>query len=88
MASSGPRIESESESRSVVSDSLQPHGLYSPWNSPGHEILQATILDYVAFPFFRESSQPREWNQVSRNAGRFFTIWATSIKETKDILLA
>ena len=27
--------ESESESRSVLSDSLQPHGLYSPWNSPG-----------------------------------------------------
>ena len=27
--------ESESESRSVVSDSLRPHGLYSPWNSPG-----------------------------------------------------
>ena len=26
---------SESESRSVVSDSLQPHGLHSPWNSPG-----------------------------------------------------
>ena len=25
----------ESESRSVVSDTLQPHGLYSPWNSPG-----------------------------------------------------
>ena len=25
----------ESESRSVVSDSLWPHGLYSPWNSPG-----------------------------------------------------
>ena len=25
----------ESESRSVVSNSLQPHGLYSPWNSPG-----------------------------------------------------
>ena len=24
-----------SESRSVVSDSLQPHRLYSPWNSPG-----------------------------------------------------
>ena len=27
--------ESESESHSVVSDSLQPRGLYSPWNSPG-----------------------------------------------------
>ena len=25
----------ESESCSVVSNSLQPHGLYSPWNSPG-----------------------------------------------------
>ena len=25
----------ESESRSVVSDSLGPHELYSPWNSPG-----------------------------------------------------
>ena len=28
-------LQSESESRSVVSDSLQPHGLYSPGNSPG-----------------------------------------------------
>jgi len=27
--------ESESKSRSVVSNSLGPHGLYSPWNSPG-----------------------------------------------------
>ena len=25
----------ESESRSVMSNSLQPHGLSSPWNSPG-----------------------------------------------------
>ena len=28
-------LESESESCSVKSDSLQSHGLYSPWNSPG-----------------------------------------------------
>ena len=28
-------IGMESESCSIVSDSLQPHGLYSPWNSPG-----------------------------------------------------
>ena len=27
--------ESESESRLVESDALQPHGLYSPWNFPG-----------------------------------------------------
>ena len=26
---------SENESCSVTSDSLRPHGLYSPWNSPG-----------------------------------------------------
>ena len=26
---------SESESPSVLSDSLRPHGLYSPWNAPG-----------------------------------------------------
>ena len=26
----------ESESHSVVSDSLQPHGLYNLWNSPDH----------------------------------------------------
>ena len=27
--------ETESESRSVVSDSLWPYRLYTPWNSPG-----------------------------------------------------
>ena len=43
---------SERESLSVVSDSLQLHGLYSPWNSPG----QNTEV-WVAFPF-RGSSQP------------------------------
>ena len=33
--SGGSTRPSESGSRSVVSDSLQPHGLHSPWNSPG-----------------------------------------------------
>ena len=28
-------MKSQSGSRSVMSDSLQPHGLYNPWNSPG-----------------------------------------------------
>ena len=36
---------SESESHSVVSDSLQPHGLYSSWNSPG----QNTGVDSLSF---------------------------------------
>ena len=30
--------DSESENRSVVSDSLWPHWLYSPWNSPDQNI--------------------------------------------------
>ena len=30
-----PTVWRTSESPSVMSDSLQPHGLYSPWNSPG-----------------------------------------------------
>ena len=78
---------------SVVSDSLQPHGLYSPWNSPGQNtgvgslsLLQGIfptqglnpglphyrkilyqlshqgspkILGWVAYPFSRRSSQPK-----------------------------
>ena len=45
--------------------------------SSAHGILQARIPEWVAFPFFRGSSQPRDGTQVSRTAGRFFTIWAT-----------
>ena len=30
-----PQFSSVQFSHSVVSDSLRPHGLYSPWNSPG-----------------------------------------------------
>ena len=30
--------ESEIESHSVMSNSLQPHGRYNPWNSPGQNI--------------------------------------------------
>ena len=42
-----------------------------------HEILQARILEWVAFPFFRGSSQTRDWTQVSCFEVRFFTSWAT-----------
>ena len=44
----------------------------TPWISPVHGILQARILVWVAFPFSRLSSQPRDWTQVSRIAGGFF----------------
>ena len=38
-----------------------------------HGILQARILEWVAFPFSRGSSQPKDRTQVSHIAGRFFT---------------
>ena len=131
----------ESDSRSVVSNSLGPQGLYSPWDSPGqntgvgslfllqgifptqgsnlrllcllhwqagslplaplgklylvslevseshsvltlcdpmdsclpgssvHGILQARILEWVAVPFSRASSQPRDRTRISCIAG-------------------
>ena len=100
----------ESESRSVMSDSLQPHGLYSPWNSPGQNtgvgkpfpssgdfpnpviktgvphcriLYQLShqgsprILELVAYPLSRGSSQPRNPTGFSFIEGRFFTSWAT-----------
>ena len=42
-----------------------------------HGILQARILEWVAFSFSRESSQLRDWTQVSHIAGGFFTSLAT-----------
>ena len=48
-------MKSESESRSVVSNSLWPHELY--------RILPARILEWVAFPFSRRSLQSRDWTQ-------------------------
>ena len=42
-----------------------------------HGILQIRILEWVAFPFSRGSSQPRDQTQVSCIAGRFFTSLAT-----------
>ena len=47
-----------------------------------HGLLQARILEQVAFPFSRGSSQPRDQTQVSHIAGGFFTSWAT--KEAQD----
>ena len=42
-----------------------------------HGILQARILEGVAFPLSSRSSQQRDWTQVSCIAGGFFTSWAT-----------
>ena len=104
---------SKRESCSVMSNSLWPHGLISPWNSPGQNtgvgclsLLQGIfptqglnpgllhcrrilyqlshkenlrILEWVAFPFSRGSSWPRNWTGVSRITGGFFTSWAIRV---------
>ena len=49
----------------------------SPPGSSVHRTLQVRILQCVAIPFSRGSSQPRNQTWVSHNAGRFFTVWAT-----------
>ena len=49
----------------------------SPPGFSVNRILQARILEWVAIPFSRGSSQPRDWTQVSCIASRFFTVWAT-----------
>ena len=51
-----------------------------------HGILQARILEWVAFPFSRGSSQPRNQTQVSHIADRFF--YQLSHKGSSGILEA
>ena len=48
-----------------------------PMDYTVHGILKARILEQLAFPFSRGSSQPRDRTQVSCIVGRFFTSWAT-----------
>ena len=72
-------LESESVCCLVMSNSLDPMNC-SPPGSSVHEILQARILEWVAMPSSRGSSQPRDGTWVSCIAGRFHIIWATSPK--------
>ena len=60
-----------SEIHSVVSNSLWPHGPYSPWNSPGQNtgVGSLSLLQGI-FP-------TRDWTQVSHSAGELFISWAT-----------
>jgi len=46
----------------------------APPGSSVHGILQAQKLEWVAIPFSRGSSRPRDRTQVSCTASRFFTI--------------
>ena len=49
--------------------------LCDPVDYTVHGSLQARILEWVAVPFSRGSSQPRDWTQVSHIVGGFFTSW-------------
>ena len=63
-------ISSEKKVKVAQSNSSRPHGIV-------HGIVQARILEWVAYLFSRRSSQPRNRTQVSFVAGGFFTSWAT-----------
>ena len=64
--------ESKSESHSVMSNSLRPHGLYSSWNSPGQNTgVGSSFLLQVIFP--TQGLNPGVFFPL---VGRFFTSWA------------
>ena len=71
----------ESVSCSLVSDFCNPMD-YNPPGSSAHGILQARILEWVAIPFSRGSSRPRDQTQVFHIAGSFFTVWASREAQT------
>ena len=48
--------------------------LCDPMDYTVYGILQARILEWVAFPFSRGSSQPRDRTQVSRITSGFYNI--------------
>ena len=52
---------------------------YSLPGSSVHGILQTTTVEWVAIPFSRESSWPRDQAQVSCIAGSFFAVWASRV---------
>ena len=61
---------------SVLSNWLWPPWTTSHQASLSVGILHARILEWVAMPSSRGSSQPRDQTQVSLIAGGFFTDWA------------
>ena len=80
------RVHGVTKRRTRLSDwskvkTMWPHGLYSPWNSPGqntgvvsHSLLQGIFL------------QPRDWTQVSHIAGGFSANWATREAHMPEVI--
>ena len=57
--------------------------LCDPMDNIVYIILQARILECIAVPFSRGSSQPRDQNQVSHIAGQSFTSWACILHDCR-----
>ena len=70
------KMRSESVVPQLCPTLCDPKGC-SPQGSSFHGILQARIMEWVAIPISRWSSQPRDWTLVFCIASRFFIIWAT-----------
>ena len=68
------------QSHPTLSDPLD----YSPPRSSVHGIFQARILEWVALPFSRGSSQPRDWTWVFCISGELFTHW--TIREAQNFV--
>ena len=71
-------LESENESHLVTSNSLQPHGLYSPWNSPGQNtgVGSLSLLQEIFAtqglgrpPTLQMDSLPAEPQEKPKNTG-------------------
>ena len=59
--------------------------LCNPMDYTVHGILQARILEWVAFPLCRGSPQPRDRTQVSGIAAGFFASWATGKPKNTEV---
>ena len=58
---------------------------YSLPGSSVHGIFQAIVLEWIAISFSKESSQPRDWTQISHIVDRRFTVCNLSQKAEKQI---
>ena len=67
-------------SHSVMSKSCNPVDCSLP-GSFVHGILQARIPEWVAISSSRGSPWPRDWNQISHAADKFFTVWASGVMQ-------
>ena len=70
------RLTCASESRSLVSDSLRPHGLNSPWNSPGQNIGVGSLSFLQQIFLTQESTRGLlHCRQILEGiVGKFFTV--------------